>query len=177
MTFNLAMIAVFTAIMCICSWISIPVFGVPVSLQTFAVFMSASILGAKHSAVSILIYATLGIIGVPVFSGFKSGAAVIAGPTGGYLIGFFFAAICIGMLLKYLPQKKWVVWVSMFSGQIICYIFGVLWYKFVYLDAVTSIKEVLLVCVVPFLIPDIIKTVAAIILSQSVKRILNKSKY
>ena len=105
LTVDIALISLFTAIICVCSWLSIPM-GVPVSLQTFAVFTAAAVLGAKKSVISVVIYILLGLAGVPVFTGFRSGAAVVTGPTGGYLLGFVFAAIIIGTMTKKLPQKN-----------------------------------------------------------------------
>lgn len=77
-------------------------------------------------------------------------------------------------MIKLLPEKKWIKWLSMLTGQVICYIAGIVWYEFVYLDTAVYIKEALLICVVPFIIPDIIKTAAAVILSDSVNRIFKK---
>ncbi|MBQ8782515.1 MAG: biotin transporter BioY [Clostridia bacterium] len=174
LTADISLISVFTAVMCVCSWISIPFMGIPFSLQTLAVFVTASVLGSKKAVISVLIYICLGVIGVPVFTGFKSGASVLLSPTGGYLIGFIFAAGIIGLMIKLLPEKKWIKWLSMLTGQVICYIAGIVWYEFVYLDTAVYIKEALLICVVPFIIPDIIKTAAAVILSDSVNRIFKK---
>lgn len=170
-TVDIALISLFTAIICVCSWLSIPI-GVPVSLQTFAVFTAAAVLGAKKSVISVVIYILLGLAGVPVFTGFRSGAAVVTGPTGGYLLGFVFAAIIIGTMTKKLPQKKWVLPVSMIAGQIACYICGAMWYKYIYLGNSVGFGETLMICVIPFIVPDIIKTTAAVILSKSVRRIL-----
>lgn len=141
-------------------------------MQTFAVFTAAAVLGAKRSVVSVVIYILLGLAGVPVFTGFRSGVAVIMGPTGGYLVGFVFAAVIIGVTAKVFAQKKWALPVSMVAGQLACYICGTLWYEFVYLNNSVRFVEALMVCVVPFIVPDIIKTTAAIILSKSAAKIL-----
>ncbi len=171
LTVDIALISLFTAIICICSWLSIPM-GVPVSLQTFAVFTAAAVLGAKKAVISVIIYILLGLTGVPVFTGFKSGSAVVAGPTGGYLIGFIFAAVIIGVMSSSFSQKKWAIPLSMVTGQIICYAFGSVWYKYIYLNSDISLVEVLMICVVPFIVPDIIKLTVAAILSKSVKKVL-----
>ena len=171
LTVDVALISLFTAIICICSWLNIPM-GVPVSLQTFAVFTAAAVLGAKKAVISVVIYILLGLAGVPVFTGFRSGAAVVAGPTGGYLIGFIFAALIIGGLTKAFFQKKWVAPASMIIGQAVCYLCGTVWYGYVYLDEAIGPGEALMICVVPFILPDIIKITAALILSKSVRRIL-----
>jgi biotin transport system substrate-specific component len=171
LTVDIALISLFTAIICVCSWLSIPM-GVPVSLQTFAVFTAAAVLGAKKSVISVIIYILLGLAGVPVFTGFRSGASVVAGPTGGYLIGFIFAALIVGILTNAFPHKKWVAPTAMIIGQLICYLCGTVWYEFIYLDSAVSLGESLMICVAPFILPDIIKITAEIILSKSVRRIL-----
>lgn len=148
--------------------------GIPFSLQTLAVFVTAGVLGAKRAVLSVLIYILLGAAGVPVFAGFKSGASVLLSPTGGYLVGFIFAVAIIGTLVKILPQKKWAKTVAMLIGQAICYVFAVIWYQYIYLEATIAFGEVLWICVAPYVIPDIIKAVAAVILSDSVTRILKK---
>ena len=148
--------------------------GIPFSLQTMAVFVTAGVLGAKRAVISVILYILLGAIGIPVFSGFKSGASVLLSPTGGYLIGFVFAAGIIGLIIKILPQKKWAKAVAMLMGQLVCYTFGVIWYEFIYLEASIELEEALLICVAPFIVPDIIKTTAAVILSDSVIRIFKK---
>ena len=146
--------------------------GVPVSLQTFAVFTAAAVLGARKAVISVIIYILLGLAGVPVFTGFNSGPTVITGPTGGYLIGFIFAAAIIGIMTSAFSQKKWAVPVSMITGQIVCYIFGTVWYKYIYLGSDVSFVEALMICVVPFIVPDIIKLTASVILSKSVRKAL-----
>ena len=171
LTVDIALISLFTAIICVCSWLSIPM-SVPVSLQTFAVFTAAAVLGAKRSVISVVIYILLGLVGAPVFTGFKSGVAVVTGPTGGYLLGFIFAALIIGLMTKAFSQKKWALPVSVIAGQIMCYICGTVWYEYIYLNSAINLGEALMICVVPFIVPDIIKTIAAIILSKSIKRIL-----
>ena len=89
-TYDIVYIAVFAVIMAICSWISIPT-AVPFTLQTFGVFVAVGVLGGKRGTLSILVFILLGAIGVPVFAGFSGGIGVLAGTTGGYIIGFLFS--------------------------------------------------------------------------------------
>ena len=91
-TLNLVYIALFAVLIVICSWISIPTL-VPFTLQTFAIYLTVLLLGWKRGLGAILVYILLGIVGVPVFSGFKAGLGVVAGPTGGYIIGFIFLEV------------------------------------------------------------------------------------
>ncbi len=174
LTVDISLISVFTAIICICSWISIPFLGIPFSLQTFAVFTCAAVIGAEKSIISVLVYILLGITGLPVFSGFRSGLSVLLGPTGGYLIGFIAAAFIIGITIKILPSYKISKILAMIMGQTVCYFFAAIWYRFVYIENAVSFKEILSACVIPFIVPDIIKIIAAVILSDSVIRIFKK---
>lgn len=174
-TVDIALIGMFTALITICSWISFPFLGIPASLQTFAIFITTNVLGAKKGTMSVLVYILLGIIGVPVFSGFKSGPSAIFSATGGYIIGFAFAVFVAGLLIKKLPDKNWAKAVSMGIGQIICYISGVIWYSLVFVkNDNVNLALTFSLCVAPFILPDIIKIVAALFLSNAVRRVLKK---
>ena len=91
-TKDMALIGLFAALLAICSWISIPT-TIPFTLQTMGVFLAVGLLGGKRGTISILLYLLIGAVGVPVFSGFKGGIGALAGPTGGYLIGFVGTAL------------------------------------------------------------------------------------
>lgn len=154
--------ALSAALITLCAWISIPS-AVPFTMQTFAVALSGALMGAKRGAMSAIIYILLGIIGLPVFAGFRSGASVILGATGGYTLGFiFFAAIC-GFFCRRFKRTMPVMLLSMTAGLISCYTFGTLWYMCIYLSEPQSLSAVLSACVIPFVIPDIIKIFLAAI--------------
>ena len=88
---NITFAALFTAITAALSQAAIPTpFGVPLTLQTFAVALCGYVLGIKWGLASIITYILLGVFGVPVFSGFKGGAQVLFGATGGFIFGFLF---------------------------------------------------------------------------------------
>ena len=97
---QMAMIGVMTAVTCIAAPFSIPipVSPVPLSLTTFILYLSVYILGTRNAFISYVIYLLLGLVGLPVFSGFSGGFAKLAGPTGGYLIGFLFMIPLTGIL-------------------------------------------------------------------------------
>ena len=166
-TYDIVYIAVFAVIMAICSWISIPA-AVPFTLQTFGVFIAVGVLGGKRGSLSVLVFILLGAIGIPVFANFSGGIGVLAGPTGGYIIGFLFSALLMWTMEK-LPGKKSVMQiVSMIAGLIVCYAFGTVWFVIVYgrMNGPIGFTAALASCVVPFIIPDIIKIALAYVLSR-----------
>ena len=92
-TKEMVLIAMFAAIMAVCSWITIPIGEIGITLQTFAVFCALGILGGRNGFFSVIVFILLGAIGLPVFSGFKGGIGALTGPTGGYILGFIFMAL------------------------------------------------------------------------------------
>ena len=170
-TYDIVYIAVFAVIMAICSWISIPA-AVPFTLQTFGVFIAVGVLGGKRGSLSVLVFILLGAIGIPVFANFSGGIGVLAGPTGGYIIGFLFSALLMWAMEK-LPGKKSVMQiVSMIAGLIVCYAFGTVWFVIVYgrMNGPIGFTAALASCVVPFIIPDIIKIALAYVLSRKLRK-------
>ena len=166
----------FAAFIAVCAWITIPVGVIPITLQTFAVFLCAVTLGAKRGTLSVLVYILIGAVGVPVFSGFKGGIGTLLGATGGYIVGFIFSAILTGILsekfCKYSIIKNVL---AMLAGLAVCYLFGTLWFMFVYTKSTepTHFISVMMKCVVPFILPDIIKISLAAVLGTKLKKVLN----
>lgn len=170
-TYDLVYIGVFAVLMAVCSWISIPT-AVPFTLQTFGVFMAVGVLGGKKGTASVGLYLLLGVLGVPVFAGMTGGIGVLLGTTGGYIIGFFFSALVMWAMEK-LPGKRSVIQViSMIAGLLVCYTFGTLWFMMVYMknQGAVGLMTVLGWCVIPFIIPDILKIVLAYGLSRKLKK-------
>lgn len=166
-TLDMIYIAVFAVLIAICSWISIPTV-VPFTLQTFAIFLSVGVLGGKRGTLAVLVYILLGLIGIPVFAGFSGGIGVLAGNTGGYIMGFLLSALVMWAMEKILGRKLWVLALSMIIGLFVCYAFGTAWFMIVYTrnTGAVGLASVLGWCVVPFLIPDFIKIALAFILSK-----------
>ena len=159
--------AVFSALLCISAWISVPT-PVPFTLQTLVVAAAGAFLGAKRGFLSVLIYLLLGIIGLPVFAGFNSGFGVLLGPTGGFTLGFLVFSVICGLASKN-KSGLWQIFGAMFLGLIACYIIGSFWYCFVYSDSPQSLWAVLTTCVLPFIIPDTVKIFLATILVKKLK--------
>ena len=158
-TKNLTLCAVFTALLCILSIITIPIGTIPITLSTLAVMLCGVILGAKKGLVSVILYILTGMVGIPIFSGLRGGFQVVLGPTGGFILGYIPMVIVIGLLTSRLPQKKLPKILSVsgacFLGVIICYAFGTLY--FMHLQHV-GFYQAALVCVVPFIPFDILKS-------------------
>lgn len=159
----------FSALIVICSWISIPM-TIPFTLQTFAVFLSVILLGGKRGTLSVIVYILLGTVGLPVFSGFKGGIGVISGPTGGYILGFIFASLIMWAFEAFFGNRIQVYIISMILGLSACYAFGTLWFMIVYNhqnSSPASLSMILGWCVLPFIIPDLIKITLALILGRN----------
>ena len=172
-TYDMVYIAVFAVLIAICSWISIPM-TVPFTLQTFAVFLAVGVLGGKRGSLAVLVYILLGAIGIPVFSGFSGGIGILLGNTGGYIIGFLFSALVMWLIERFFGRKTWVLAVSMVVGLIVCYVFGTVWFMIVYAQnaGAVGLATVLGWCVIPFIIPDLVKIALALTLSKRLASVL-----
>ncbi len=166
---DLVFTAMFAALIAVCSILSIPIGEVPITLQTFAVCLTAAMLGWKRGTLSVLIYVLLGAVGVPVFAGMTGGVGILAGPTGGYIIGFIPAAIIIGFVADKWERKALPLIVAMVLGVLVCYLIGTIWFMVV---TGMGIGESLMLCVVPFLIPDGVKIALAMILSNRLSKVV-----
>ncbi len=171
---DIAYIALFAALMAICAWISIPL-TVPFTLQTFGVFITLTLLGGRRGTLSIIVYLLLGAVGLPVFSGFKGGIGVLFGTTGGYLVGFILSALIIWGIAHFFGDSTIVLAVAMLIGLCVCYVFGTIWFMVLYTRSSQAVGliTVLSWCVFPFIIPDIIKLVLALVLGRRLKPRLN----
>lgn len=170
-TLDMAYIGLFAVVIAICSWISIPTV-VPFTLQTFAVFLAVAVLGGKRGTLSVIVYVLLGAVGLPVFSGFKGGIGVLLNTTGGYIIGFIFSALLMWAFEKAFGRKAWALILSMILALALCYAFGTIWFMIIYANNVGAVglSAVLGWCVIPFVIPDLIKIALAFILSIRISR-------
>ena len=161
-TKQMVLIALMTAVTCVLGPLSIPLpfSPVPISLTNFAIFLAIFVLGMKNGTISFIIYLLLGAVGVPVFSSFRGGLQVLAGPTGGYLIGFIFLALIMGFALDHFDRKLVPTIIGMIIGMAVCYAFGTVWLaKLLSL----SFKEGLMMGVIPYLAEDVAKIIIAAI--------------
>lgn len=166
-------IAMGAVIIAVCSWISIPA-AVPFTLQTFAVCLVTAVFGLKMGVWTVAVYILLGAVGVPVFSGFRGGLGALLGTTGGYIVGFIFTALIVGLAVKKLGRRPLVLVVSMVIGILVCYTFGTAWFMVVYAQKTgpIGIMTALGWCVFPYLIPDGIKIALAVLLTGRLSRLM-----
>lgn len=171
-TKDIVFISLFAVLIALCSWISIPSI-VPFTMQTFAVYLTLNFLGAKKGTVSVCIYLLLGLIGLPVFANFNSGVGALFGLTGGYMFGWILSGLIMWLLEKLIGKKLWAQAISMLIGLIVCYVTGTAWFMVVYAQGSGPIGlwTALLWCVIPFIIPDMVKLALALMVSQRLKKI------
>ena len=163
------------AILVVCSWVSVQIGVVPVTLQTLGVCLVAGLFGWKRGTLSVLVYILLGALGLPVFSGFKGGAGILLGATGGYIIGFVFIALIVGLVSDKSGAKLLPLIIAMAAGIAVCYAFGTAWFALVYAQKgePKTLGAILSMCVLPFLLPDIAKLALAALLTPRLKKRIN----
>ena len=172
---SMTMIAVMTALTCILGPMSlnIPFSPVPISLTNLVIYFSIYLLGTKKGTISYFIYLLLGLVGLPVFSGFTGGAGKLFGPTGGYIIGFLFTALICGIFIDKFPKNPFLQFAGMVLGTVVCYAFGTLWLAYV---AGMNFKAALMAGVIPFIPGDLIKIVLAIGIGGILQKQLKKAR-
>lgn len=171
-TVDLAYMALGAVLIALCSWISIPAV-VPFTMQTFAVFLVLLILGGRRGTMTIVVYVLLGAVGLPVFSQFGAGIGVLLGSTGGYILGFIFMGLTYRLVTGAAGRSRsgkvrWTEAAALVLGLLVLYAFGTAWYMFMYArtQGGAGLMSVLLLCVIPFVIPDLIKLALALALAQ-----------
>ncbi len=180
-TLSLTQIALCTASVVLSAMLTLPFGPVPITMQTFAIFLCGGLLGMKRGLMALVLYMILGLVGLPVFSGFRGGFSVLFEPTGGYLLGFFACVVASAVGVKYSEKfagkskQNIFLFLSMFTGLVICYFFGTVWYMIFYIGVETiSFFSILTVCVFPFVLPDIIKILLAMLLIRKIRPLLNQ---
>lgn len=169
---NMALCALFAALLALCAWLSIPAGDVAFTLQTLGVALTLWLLGGKRGSLAILIYLLLGAVGLPVFSGFQGGIGTLLNMTGGYIFGFLVWGLLYWLLTVIFPSSEKIKITAMVLGLLACYAFGSVWFYQVYLNtgAAISFGLVLMKCVFPYLLPDAVKLVLAFLLTRRLKR-------
>ena len=176
-TLQMILCAFFAALTAVLSQIALPLpfTPVPVNLATLSVFLSGALLGARYGAMSQLLFVLLGGIGLPVFSQFTGGLGTLAGPTGGYLIGYILASLVTGLLTHTALASQGSIGgkglihsiLAMTAGLVVCYALGTAW--FLYVTGV-GLVEAFLLCILPFLPGDALKIILAASLVRRLSR-------
>lgn len=170
---DMVLISVFTALIAVCAWISIPVLVIQFTMQLFAIFLALGTLGGKRGSICVALYLVLGAVGLPVFSSFNAGIGALLGITGGYLVGFFPMALTYwGLRTVVRKSDAWVDILLMTASLIVCYAFGTAWFTILYTQqkGAIGVWSVLCTCVFPYIIPDLLKIVLANRLSALIRR-------
>ena len=175
---NLTLIAFMAAILCVAGPLVIPIGMVPMSFANMAIYLTVLLLDKRKATISVAIYLLIGFTGVPVFSGFTAGAGKLLGPTGGYLIGYLGLSWIAGEILEAFDRKP--LWkkhqknfknlgqmMALAAGTIILYLVGTVWLMVQNeMDFVVALS----IGVLPFVVFDAVKIVAAVILANAIKK-------
>lgn len=175
---SIARIALTIAIMVVSAWVSIPIGPVPFTLQCFAIAFALCVLPAKECVCAVVGYVVLGAFGVPVFSGMRGGISVLAGVTGGFLWGYVLGVLAglafLAVFDRKEKQRTLPVCLCACALYLVCtYACGTLQFMLV---AGSTVQAALVVCVVPFIIPDVIKLVAAACTARAVRAALGMKR-
>lgn len=163
--------ALCAALIALCAWIAVPG-AVPFTMQTFGVFAALSVLGGKRGTAAVAVYLGLGLLGLPVFSGFRGGPGALLGATGGYIMGFLALALTVWGLERLLGRSLWAQAAAMTLGLLVCYAFGTAWFLAVYTRTTGPIGlgAALGKCVLPFVPLDLGKMFLALLVGRRVRR-------
>lgn len=172
------MTGIMAALICIIAPLSIPLSGgVPISLGTFIIMLSAVVLGPWMGTEATVVYILVGMVGLPVFSGYQAGLSVLAGPTGGFIVGYFPLALFTGVFYRFLskPRKAFLKYLFLTLGMVLgtacCYALGTIWFVFAMKSTLTA---ALTACVYPFLPLDALKIVIVDILGPQLEKQVSK---
>lgn len=169
-TSDLTKIALFAAVIVVLSQISIPMpYGVPMTLQTFIIPLTGVLLGKKSGTVATLLYVLLGLIGLPVFAGFSGGAAVMFGPTGGFILSFPIMAYISGVFAE--RDNPFSLYLGLSLSAIINFVVGFVMFHFV---TGSSLSVAFTATVLPFIPTTIIKVLLIGLISQKLRPLVQR---
>ena len=165
---DLCQIGIFTALIVVCSQLSIPMpAGVPMTLQTFIIPLAGIVLGAKRGTIAACIYVLLGAVGLPVFAGFTGGLGILFGMTGGFILSFPLMALFAGLGSR--RDKKSMTILGLIIGSVLNYLAGMIMFSII---TDTGMGYAFTACVLPFIPTTIIKIILAALLGLQLKKAL-----
>jgi len=165
--------ALFAALTAVCSQIMIPLpfTPIPINLALLAVWVCGGVLGWKKGAIAVLVYILLGAVGVPVFAGFNAGLGALAGPTGGFIIGYLPSVILMGLLAEGSEKRNYFfAAIRGLPAMAVCYAFGTGWFM---ITTGVGLLSALVMCVVPFIPGDVLKVIAAAVICKALRKPLS----
>ena len=166
-TYQMAVTELMAAVMCVLGPLTVPIGAVPISLANFVICLTAWLLGPKFGTLSVAVYLCIGLIGVPVFSGYGAGLAKLAGPTGGYLVGYLLLALIGGLFIEKSNGNPVVSGIGLVLGDAACYVLGTAWFVF---QMQCELGYALSVCVYPFIALDLAKIVVSCVVGALLRK-------
>ena len=172
--FTLTKLALSVSIMCILGPIIIPLpfSPIPISITQIGLYLSIYFLGYKLATYCTLIYILMGLIGLPVFSGYSGGLQKLTSPTGGYLIGFIFLTFISGIFIEKYTNNLYLTILGYTLGNLLCYSLGSIWLSY---STNISIKTAFIIGVIPYIFTDILKVIVYIVIGTRLRRNALKS--
>lgn len=159
--YALTMTAAAAAALCVLSAWAVPLGPVPLSVCTLLIYLCGWLLSPGRAAAAAAVYVLIGAAGLPVFSGFLGGLGHLAGPTGGYIVGYIPLAFLCALFVARFPSRRKMAAVGMVLGTGVLYAVGTAWFCF---QTGTPLEGGLAVCVLPFLPGDFVKILCALVL-------------
>ena len=169
--YTMSACALMAALMCVLCPISLPIGPIPISLSILVVIITTMVLGTWRALVSYTVYLLLGAVGMPVFSGFQGGLAKLAGPTGGYLVGFFLIIVIGGIVMELTKGNLLLTMLAVAVGVAADYVLGTAWFM---LQTESTLAHALEVCVYPFIPVDLAKILVGVLFGRLVKTSLKR---
>lgn len=162
----MAVTALMAAALCVLGPLSVPIGAIPISLSNFVICLTAWLLGPKFGTLSVAVYLLIGLVGVPVFSGYGAGIAKLAGPTGGYLVGYL-AGLHRRSVHRKSKGQPVIAGIGLVLGDAACYVLGTAWFVF---QMQCELGYALSVCVYPFIALDLAKIVVSCIVGALLRK-------
>lgn len=168
---EMVLVSVMAAVLCVIGPFTIPVGMVPVSLLPVMLYLTVYVLGMWKASVSCLIYMGIGLIGLPVFSGYSGGPGMLLGPTGGYIWGYLLLTLCSGFFVERSVKRRWHL-LGMLAGLLLCYLLGTIW---LIITMQLTPGQAVLTGVVPFVLFDLLKIATALFIGPVFRRQLKRA--
>lgn len=167
-------IALMLSLLIICSYISIPIGHVPISLQTMAIFIIGLLLSPQDAAITTSLYLIMGVMGVPVFANGGGGLQSVLSPSFGFVIAFIPASALMSFIVNKLePAGKNLLFAALI-GEVVLYSIGLTYMAFIltsYLNLPQTFSSVLGIGLLPFIPGDILKIILAVYIVKQLSRI------